>query len=137
MKSIKLIVFISIILSATVSAEQAADYRSPETLEALVMEAGKPYLLVDVRTPFEYESGFIPTAVNIPVQDLPAGLPEVPKDSLIILYCRSGNRSATAARIFREAGFSNVVDFGGVYRWPGELCQPQDEAIPSSSCHRA
>jgi phage shock protein E len=106
------------------AAENRVDYRSPEALEQLIAEETEPYLLVDVRTPDEYNSGFIPSAVNIPVQELPEKLPDVDKESLIILYCRSGNRSATARRIFMDAGFTNVIDFGGINRWPGELMQP-------------
>ena len=127
MKRINLTILVIIIgIAAPVLPAEGTgiDYRTPASLRELVQEALEPYLLIDVRTPFEYESGYIPTAVNIPLQDLPAGLPEVPKDSLIILYCRSGNRSASAADILKDAGFGNVVDFGGVYRWPGDLVRP-------------
>jgi len=110
--------------SAAQEVRERPDYGNPAALAALIEDEEEPCLLIDVRTPEEYRGGYIPTAINIPVQDLPDGLPEVEKDFLVILYCRSGNRSATAVAIFREAGFINVVDFGGIYRWPEPLDRP-------------
>ncbi len=110
--------------SVSQEVRERPDYGEPAALAALIEDGEEQYLLIDVRSPEEYREGYIPTAINIPVQDLPHGLPEVEKDFLVILYCRSGNRSATAAAIFREAGFTNVVDFGGIYRWPESLDRP-------------
>lgn len=93
-------------------------------LARLVEEGKGEYLLVDVRTPAEFAGGYIPTAVNIPLSDLPGAMPDVDKDSRVILYCRSGNRSAQAASILRSAGFTSVTDFGGINRWEGELVRP-------------
>jgi rhodanese-related sulfurtransferase len=111
--------------SGTDEAESTGiDYRNADTLKALIAGQDSPYLLVDVRTPAEYESGFIPTAVNIPVSDLPGAMPDAGKDDLIILYCRSGNRSGQAASILRKEGFTNISDFGGISRWKGALDRP-------------
>ena len=75
-------------------------------------------LLVDVRTPEEFAAGHLPTAVNIPVQELDRRLSELePKDRRIVLYCRSGNRSGRAARILRSAGYSALHDLGAMSRW--------------------
>ncbi len=74
-----------------------------------------------MRTPAEYASGYIPTAVNTPVDVIGTQPPTVKKDALIIVYCRSGNRSATARKILMDLGFTNVIDFGAVSRWEGEL----------------
>ena len=93
-------------------------FRDPENLKHLVENQDSPYLLLDVRTPSEYSSGYIPTAHNLPLQILGENLPETPRDSLIILYCRSGNRSSQAARLLQKEGYTNVVDFGGINRWP-------------------
>lgn len=74
--------------------------------------------LVDVRTPGEFATGHIPGAVNIPVQQLDERLAELePKDKPVVLYCRSGRRSATAARTLKSAGFAVVHDLGSIGRW--------------------
>ena len=75
------------------------------------------HLLIDVRTPGEYESGHIPGAINISVQTLPDRLDEISRDQPIVVYCRSGNRSATAAEILVDAGYSPVYDLGGIQDW--------------------
>jgi rhodanese-related sulfurtransferase len=74
--------------------------------------------LVDVRTPAEFAAGHIPGAVNIPLQQLDSRLGELqPKDQAVVLYCRSGNRSSTAARVLKNAGFAAVHDLGPMSRW--------------------
>ncbi len=98
-------------------------YQDPEALQELI-SSDQPYLLVDVRRDDEYQRGYIPTAVHIPVDQIEASPPEVPTDSLVILYCQSGVRSARAERILQELGYSNLVDFGGIIRWPYELESP-------------
>lgn len=77
------------------------------------------HVLIDVRTPEEYASGHISGAISIAVEELSTRLAEVPGDQPIIVYCRSGNRSAAAARILTEAGFSPVYDLGGIQTWVG------------------
>ncbi len=79
--------------------------------------ADSEHALIDVRTPEEFNSGHIPGAVNINVETLPARLDEVPEGIPIVVYCRTGNRSATAARILVDAGFSPVYDLGGIQDW--------------------
>ena len=75
-------------------------------------------LLVDVRTPAEFASGHLPDAINIPVQELSARLVELgPRDRTIVLYCRSGARSARAARSLEQAGFENLYDLGSMKGW--------------------
>ncbi len=96
-------------------------YRDPEALQDLIKEEHASYTLIDVRTEEEYREGYIPTAVNIPVGAIEDDPPDVSRDELIVLYCRTGNRSANAQRILLDQGFTQVVDFGGIYRWPYEL----------------
>ncbi len=76
-----------------------------------------PHILVDVRTPEEFRGGHIPGAVNIPLQSLQSRLSELPQDETVVLYCRSGNRSADAARILERAGYESVYDMGGIIAW--------------------
>ncbi len=97
------------------------DYRQAGTLQSLIENQDRTYLLVDVRTPQEFASGYIPSSVNIPVEVIASRPPEVPKDSLVILYCRSGIRSNQARRILSDLGYTNITDFGGISRWPYAL----------------
>jgi len=75
--------------------------------------------LIDVRTPAEFRDGSYPGAVNIPLASLPARIHELePKSSPIILFCASGARSAHGARLLKQAGFSDVVNAGGLDDMP-------------------
>jgi phage shock protein E len=112
------------LVSAAVSGLGTAekrDYTDPDQLAALVSQKGEPYVLVDVRTPEEYGSGHIPTALNIPNTEISARPPSANRSALIIVYCRSGSRSAAAKKALEAMGFTRVVDFGAVTRWKGDL----------------
>lgn len=88
-----------------------------------IFETEGDYIILDVRRRDEFESGHIPNAINIPNEMIGAGeireLPE--KDQLIYVYCRSGNRSKQAASKLVSMGYSNVVEFGGILDWEGEV----------------
>jgi rhodanese-related sulfurtransferase len=72
-------------------------------------------LLLDVRTPEEFAIGHFERATLLPLADIQAGkMPTVAKDKPLYVYCRSGNRSAEAVQLLRQAGFSIVVDLGGL-----------------------
>ena len=119
-KSVFLIALVSLIASFAMA--ESMDYRDPSNLKALIESERSDYLFLDVRTEGEYSSGHIPNAVNIPYDTLPSSLPsDITKDSLIILYCRSGNRSGIGAKALVKAGYTNVQDFGGISRWKGPL----------------
>lgn len=71
-------------------------------------------LVIDVRTPGEYQGGHYEGAINIPVQDLEARLGELKdKSRAIVVYCASGMRSASATKILIHAGFADVTNAGG------------------------
>jgi phage shock protein E len=74
-------------------------------------------LLVDVRTPEEFAAAHLPGALNLPVADLERRLHELPRDRPLVLYCRSGNRSAKAAARLRSEGFTAVHDLGAMSSW--------------------
>lgn len=72
-------------------------------------------LVVDVRTPEEFASGHFRNAKNVPVQELSGRARELPKDRAIVLYCRSGARSASAKRVLDGLGYRDVYDAGGMH----------------------
>ncbi len=77
-----------------------------------------PFLFIDVRTPAEYAEGHVQGAKLIPVQELEQRLAEVPKEKRVYLYCRSGKRSAAAAKILVKSGFTNIENIeGGIEAW--------------------
>jgi phage shock protein E len=118
-----LIIVFALVAAFAASALPAAEkgFDDPARLARLVREGKPAYVLVDVRTPAEYESGHIPTAVNVPVDVIGTRPPTEAKDTLIVVYCRSGNRSATARNILVDLGYTNVVDFGAVSKWEQPL----------------
>ncbi|MGL4650169.1 MAG: rhodanese-like domain-containing protein [Caldilineaceae bacterium] len=104
--------FLSRLFGGVSSAHIAvADYK------ARYFDGKEAHILVDVRTAEEYKSGFIPGARNIPLQELGQKVNSLPRDKPIILYCRSGSRSASAAGMLKQAGFEQVYDLGGIYSW--------------------
>jgi rhodanese-related sulfurtransferase len=98
-----------------------SEYSDPVKLSALVDGKMEEYILVDVRERGEYEMGHIRTAINIPLGSIAATPPSERKDALIIVYCKSGNRSAKAAETLKSLGYTGIVDFGGVGRWTEPL----------------
>lgn len=87
-----------------------------------MMETEKNYIILDVRTEEEYAQAHIPGAICVPNETIRANeIPELPqKDQLILVYCRSGNRSKQAAQKLAKLGYTNVMEFGGILDWPGE-----------------
>jgi rhodanese-related sulfurtransferase len=73
-------------------------------------------LLLDVRTAEEFASGHVAGALNIPVHELGGRMGEVPRDRAVVVYCRSGGRSAAAAAMLRGAGLA-VLDVGPMDAW--------------------
>jgi len=75
--------------------------------------------IIDVRTPEEFSDGHYPEARNIPVAEIQARISEIgPKDAPVVLYCASGARSALAAKLLAAAGFSDVLNAGGLEDMP-------------------
>jgi len=90
---------------------------TPEDYNSTYLANNTDHILLDVRTPEEFASGYIAGAINIPVQELDQRLSELSTDKEIIVYCRSGNRSAQASTILSNNGFSSVADMGGIIDW--------------------
>ena len=81
-------------------------------------------IVLDVREPNEFDAGHIPGAVLLPVGTITkdtaaAVIPE--SDSIVLVYCRSGNRSKTASKALTDLGYRNVYEFGGINTWPYEV----------------
>lgn len=106
---------------ATQSAEKT--YRQITMEEAITMMAEETgYIILDVRTAQEYSEKHIPDAINIPNETIGTeDIPELPdKEQLILVYCRSGNRSKQASEKLVKLGYTNIVEFGGINDWTGE-----------------
>lgn len=88
-----------------------------------IMASKKNYVILDVRTPTEYATGHIPGAFNIPNEEIGeeplTALPDL--HQLILIYCRSGNRSKQAAEKMSRAGYDHIMEFGGINTWEGDL----------------
>ena len=112
-----------LLIAGCAATAQESGYRQVTAEEAIaLMEKESGYIILDVRTAQEYSEKHIPDAVNIPnesigAEDLPA-LPD--KNQLILVYCRSGNRSKQASEKLAALGYTNIVEFGGINSWPGE-----------------
>ena len=105
-------------------AEPPLTYRQVTMGEAVTMMAAESnYILLDVRTPEEFAERHIPGAINVPNETIGTDeITELPsKDQLILVYCRSGNRSKQASDKLVTLGYTNIVEFGGIIDWPGEV----------------
>ena len=103
---------------------QTNTYRSITMDEAAEMMAEESdYIILDVRRPDEFAAGHIPNAINVPNETIgTAEIPELPdKAQLIMVYCRSGRRSKEAAEKLLKLGYTNIVEFGGILDWKGEI----------------
>ena len=92
-----------------------------------MMEADDGHVIVDVRRQDEYDAGHIPGAILIPnesiVDERPSELPDL--EQVILIYCRSGNRSKQAAQKLADLGYRNIYEFGGITTWIGEIVKPE------------
>ncbi len=88
-----------------------------------MMNDGEAYILVDVRTEDEFNQGHIEGALLLPYDRINTLASTLIPDtsSRILLYCRSGRRSALAAEALIDMGYTNVYDFGGINDWPYEV----------------
>lgn len=120
--------FLGVLLLAGCTAPTGPDkdiaYKQISMSEAVaMMENEDGYIILDVRRPDEFAAGHIPNAVNLPNERIGdeeiSALPD--KDQLIFVYCRSGNRSKQASEKLVKLGYTNIVEFGGIHDWTGEI----------------
>lgn len=113
-----------LLLSGCGGADNGNTYQQISQEEAKELMDSQELIILDVREQSEYDSGHIPGAVLLPVgsidQDTAAAvIPD--KDSTVLVYCRSGNRSKTASAALAELGYTAVYEFGGINTWPYEI----------------
>ena len=125
MKKVLALIFSMLILAGCGAAPEAEPAFAQITQEEAVelMETEEDYIILDVRRPDEYAGGHIKGAVNIPNETIAeeeiSQLPD--KDQLILVYCRSGNRSKQASEKLAKLGYTNIKEFGGINTWQGEI----------------
>ncbi len=124
----KTIVFISVAIIALIAIVLISTAKHPSYVKITpnqayeLMQSQNNCTVLDVRTPEEFSQGHIPGAILIPDYELAKRAEkELPdKNALILVYCRSGNRSRQAANTLLKLGYTNVKDFGGIIDWPFE-----------------
>ncbi|MGN1398880.1 MAG: rhodanese-like domain-containing protein [Erysipelotrichaceae bacterium] len=81
------------------------------------------YLIIDVRTVAEYQQSHIKDAINIPNETIDESVETIltDKDQLLLIYCRSGNRSKQASEKLAKLGYTNIYEFGAISDFPGEI----------------
>ena len=122
-KILPFFIAVLLLMGCAAPAEQEISYRQITMDEAVaIMKEENNYIILDVRTVSEFDEKHISGAINIPNETIGTdAIPELPdKDQLILVYCRSGNRSKQASEKLVKLGYTNVVEFGGIIDWPGE-----------------
>ena len=123
MKRIIPILMTLLLLSGCATQSAEKNYRQITMEEAItMMEEETGYIILDVRTAQEYSEKHIPGAINIANESIGTeDISELPdKDQLILVYCRSGNRSKQASEKLVKLGYTNIIEIGGINSWPGE-----------------
>lgn len=121
MKKLIFIVIGALLMSACTSE---SSYHKISAEDAKEMMDTQDVIIVDVRTQDEYNEGYIENAILIPNESISGAPSELPdKDAVILIYCRSGNRSKQAADKLVALGYTNIYDFGGIIDWPYEIVE--------------
>ncbi len=125
--------FVAILLTLIILIFAAACGKTENETEAIymninaqqakeIMDTEAGYVILDVRTQEEFDSGHIPGAILIPDYEIKEKAPQVltDKNQKILVYCRSGRRSKLACEDLVELGYTNLYEFGGINDWPYE-----------------
>ena len=124
-KNMKYVVMVLVVIGLAMSFMSRGDSKNLVSYEELQQKLNDkaPIVLLDVRTQEEFANGHIPGALLLPYDEIDQNasqlLPE--KEKEIIIYCRSGRRSAIAKDSLEALGYTNVKDFGGMNRWQGKV----------------
>ena len=114
------------VTAVSITQINTGTYETISAQEAKAMMENQDVIILDVRSQEEYDTGFIPGAVLLPVDEIAQKVQEVLPDkrAVILVYCRSGNRSARASQTLANLGYAHVYDFGGIMSWPYETAMP-------------
>lgn len=121
----KCILMVALVIGGLFMFMQRSDANQTMTYQELQnkLTAQENFVLLDVRTQEEFDAGHIAGAILLPYDKINVKAATVlpDKEKEIVLYCRSGRRSAIAKKALVELGYKDVEDFGGINRWQGEL----------------
>ena len=123
MKRILITLLVIILLTSCGAPQDELGYRQISMAEAIeIIDSEEGYVILDVRTAEEFQEKHIPGAINVPNEEIGTdSIEELPdKEQLILVYCRSGNRSKQASEKLVDLGYTNIVEFGGINDWTGE-----------------
>lgn len=128
MKKIGILLLVMVFLLAGCSSQEKAK-EIPVVTKITAAEAkamidkGQDLVILDVRTQEEYNEAYIQNALLIPDTEISGQAPTIlaDKDQTILVYCRTGRRSAEAAKKLVDMGYTNIYDFGGILDWPYEV----------------
>lgn len=127
--TVPLLLVIQIAAAVLLLSSCGASYTQISQDEAMqMMQEQTDYLIVDVRRPDEFAESHIAGAINVPNEEITDEMPELlpDKDQLLLIYCRSGNRSKEASQKLADIGYTNVYEFGGINTWEGEIVTGED-----------
>ena len=124
---LSLILAMLMLMTGCGGATMDNSYQQISQEEAWDMMNTRQVVILDVREQNEFDAGHIPGAVLLPVGTITAEtastvIPDL--DSVVLVYCRSGNRSKTASKTLAELGYTEVYEFGGINTWPYEVIKP-------------
>ena len=127
-----LLLFVSCSSDKKPEVEEMTYHQISQDVAMEMMEKNDGHIIVDVRREDEYLEGHIPGAVLIPNESIGSEMPkELPDlDQIILIYCRSGNRSKQAAEKLAKMGYTNLYEFGGINTWQGDI-EKGDPIYPS------
>lgn len=118
LKRLSIIIIIALTINIMTSCTDTK-YKKITAQQAKEMMTNEEAIIVDVRELHEFNAGHIEGAILLPLSNLEALAEEMltDKNAIILIYCRSGNRSKTAALELIDLGYKNVYDFGGILDW--------------------
>ena len=121
---LSLILAMLLVLTGCGGSNMENTYQQINQEKAKEMMDTQEVIVLDVREQDEFDAGHIAGAVLLPVGTITketagAVIPE--PDSIVLVYCRSGNRSKTASTALADLGYTNIYEFGGIKTWPYEV----------------